>query len=186
MATQRSIPLPGDHLPADLPILPLVGGGSVELGLVTEGRTAKLVVFYRGGFCPFCRNTLSDLQANLQKLLDADWEVLAVSADTPEVAELSQRELSLSFPIAHSLSPSAMRKLGLYVSDPTNYIPQTQQFAEPGYIVLQPDGIIKYRAEASHPMGGRPNIDALLTGFNYSRQRSIDDVAYRGHVWGAA
>ncbi|MBA4078250.1 MAG: hypothetical protein C0508_24700, partial [Cyanobacteria bacterium PR.023] len=169
MAAQRSpnFPLPGGPLPDDLPPLPLVGGGSAQLSSVSDGRSAKLIVFYRGGFCPFCRQTLTDLQAKQPAVADAGWEVLAVSADTEEVAAKTHSELGLTFPVAHSLSAETMHRLGLYVSDPKNYIEQPQLFAEPAYILLSQDGNIRYRAEASHPMGGRPNIDALLMGFNY-------------------
>ncbi len=188
MAAQRSssFPLPGGPLPDDLPALPLVGGGSAQLGSVSDGRNAKLIVFYRGGFCPFCQQTLTDLQAKLPAVTDAGWEVLAVSADAAEVAAKTHADLGLTFPVAHSLCSTAMHKLGLYVSDPKNYIDQPQLFAEPAYILLASDGTIRYRAEASHPMGGRPNIEVLLMGCNYVKQRSLEDPAFAKHTWGAA
>ena len=187
MSAQRSasFPLPGGPLPGDLPELPLVGGGTAQLGSVSAGHSAKLIVFYRGGFCPFCQQTLTDLQAKLPAVTEAGWQVLAVSADTAEVAAKTHADLGLTYPVAHSLGPETMHRLGLYVSDPRHYIEQPQQFAEPAYILLSQDGTIRYRAEASHPMGGRPNIDALILGFNYVKQRSQEDAAFAKHTWGA-
>ncbi len=46
-------PLPGAKLPVIE--LPLVGGGTASLSALAPGRAAKLVVLYRGQFCPFCR-----------------------------------------------------------------------------------------------------------------------------------
>lgn len=36
-----------------------------------------------------------------------------------------------------------MHALGTYVSDPTDYIPQTHRFSEPATFVINPEGIIK-------------------------------------------
>ena len=46
-------PLPGSKLPSIE--LPLVSGGTVNLSALAPGSAAKLVVVYRGQFCPFCR-----------------------------------------------------------------------------------------------------------------------------------
>jgi hypothetical protein len=78
-----------------------------------------------------------------------------------------------------------MRALGVYVSDPKNYQPQSYAFAEPAFFVLDgPSGAIKYRAEASCPMGARPDVDALLMGFAWSKQNAVEHPEYAGHVWG--
>jgi hypothetical protein len=35
--------------------LHLVGGGTVDLSAAAPGAAAKLLVLYRGAFCPFCK-----------------------------------------------------------------------------------------------------------------------------------
>ena len=67
-----------------------------------------------------------------------------------------------------------MRQLGLYVSNPKNYQPQTHEFSEPAYFVLDAHSNIKYRCESSHPMGGRPDVDAILAGVAWSAQNAIE------------
>ena len=66
-----------------------------------------------------------------------------------------------------------MRTLGLYVSDPTDYIPQTFKFSEPAYFFLDGDNVIRYIDVASHPMGGRVNVDNLLAGVAFVKQTSL-------------
>ena len=79
-----------------------------------------------------------------------------------------------------------MRALGLYVSEPTNYISQTQKFAEPGYFYLNHhDGVIKYINISSHPMGGRINVDNLIAGVTFSRQNEIDHPEFKSVIWGS-
>ena len=75
-----------------------------------------------------------------------------------------------------------MRTLGVYVSNPKNYQPQTHSFAEPAYFVLDEQSVIKYRCESSHPMGGRPDVDAILTGYNWSQQNAVEHPEYKVRV----
>ena len=79
-----------------------------------------------------------------------------------------------------------MRTLGLYVSDPTEYVPQTFCFAEPAYFFLDRDNIIRYSDLSSHPMGGRINIDNLLGGLAYVQGRINDekDTFNKKYIWG--
>ena len=129
---------------------------------------------------------MAGLQAKLPALKAAGWDLLAVSADAADVTGPYAKENGLTFPMACGLTEAHMRALGVYISDPKNYQPQTYAFAEPAFFVLDgASGVIKYRAEASCPMGARPDVDALLMGFAWSNQNAIDFPEYKGHVWGA-
>ena len=131
------------------------------------------------------QGTLAGLQAKLGALGAAGWELLAVSADPVAVSALLAAELGLTFAVAGGLSEAHMRALGVYVSDPKHYQPQTYAFAEPAFFVLDgTSGAIKYRAEASCPMAARPDVDALLAGFAWSKQNAVEHPEYAGHVWG--
>lgn len=91
-----------------------------------------------------------------------------------------------TFRVGYGLTEPQMKVLGLYISEPTNYIPQTQKFAEPGYFYLnQQDGTIKYIDISSHPMGGRINVDNLIAGINFARQNVIDHPEFKSVVWGS-
>ena len=84
MATYTNKLVPGQKLPTVT--LPLVGGGEVELG-ATEGNKSKLLVVYRGQFCPFCLGTLKGhLQEKLGELAANGVDLLCVSADPLNVA----------------------------------------------------------------------------------------------------
>lgn len=132
------------------------------------------------------QGSLTGLQAKLPALEAAGWEVLCVSADPVDVAAKMVSEYGLTYPVAGGLTEQHMRSLGTYVSDPKNYQPQTYPFSEPAFFVLDGStGAIKYRCEASCPMAGRPDVDAVLAGFAWSKQNAIEHPEYVGHVWGA-
>lgn len=79
--------LPGSLFPSI--IIKLIDGNEEDLSsILTTGRD-KLIVIYRGAFCPFCKGTLDALQSNLNLLEVAQIDVIAISADTLEVAKES-------------------------------------------------------------------------------------------------
>ena len=129
--------------------------------------------------------TLTEVQAKLSTLEANGIEVLALSADKAEAAQALVDELQLTFPVAYGLEEDAMYQLGLYVSDPTNYIPQTHRFSEPAYFFLTTENKIQYVSIASHPMGGRVNVDHLIAGYQYSTQRAKDEPAFGLVIWGS-
>ena len=45
--------------------------------------------------------------------------------------------------------------------------------------MLDEQSNIKYRCESSHPMGGRPDVDAIIAGYNWSLQNAIDHPEYK-------
>jgi peroxiredoxin len=160
-------------------------------GALSRPRASVLTRRRRCRAAPRCahtraQGTLKDLQAKLPALEAAGWELLAVSADPADVSARLAAELGLTFPLACGLDARGMHALGVYVSDPKNYQPQAYAFAEPAYFVLDGnnDGVIKYRAEASHPMGARPDVEALLAGWAWSRQHAVEHPEYATHVWG--
>lgn len=129
--------------------------------------------------------TLSHLNEKVQALEDAGIEVVAISADKQDAAESLVDELHLQFPVAYGLEEADMFQLGLFVSDPTHYIPQTHRFAEPAYFLLTANNDIQYVDIASHPMGGRVNVDNLIAGYQYSVQRAKEEPTFATVRWGS-
>lgn len=165
--------------------LPSPAGGTVSIR--AENDRHKLVVFYRGAFCPICLMTLKDLSAKLDALTEGGVDVVIISADPIETTQklvVDNPELS-NLTFGCDLKEETMRKLGLYISDPTFYVPQTYRFNEPAYYFLNPDSTIHYVDVASSPVGGRPNVDVLLMAKGYVAQRLTTDPDFKKVVWGS-
>jgi peroxiredoxin len=128
---------------------------------------------------------LAELNSKLDALKAANIDVVAVSADPVDVTAAFVAAQGLKFPVACCLTEEYMRTLGLYVSDPKDYQPQKHRFSEPGYFFLTKDNIIKYICIASHPMGGRISIDALLAGVNWSEEQLKINPAFANVAWGS-
>ena len=160
----------------------LTDGESVTLSARTGN--AKLVVVYRGQFCPFCLGTLQHVQSKLGELRSSQIDIVAVSADSVDVARSFAETSGLTFAIAAGLTEAQMHTLGLYISDPKDYQPQTHRFAEPAYVPLDADNTIRYLCYGSHPMGGRVNVDSLPAGVNWVKDEGERNAAFKDYKWG--
>ncbi len=59
-------------------------GTAVTLGAAING-SPTVVVFYRGGWCPFCTRHLAGLAGIIPDLTAAGWKIVAVAPDQPSV-----------------------------------------------------------------------------------------------------
>jgi peroxiredoxin len=98
--------------PPDEPALP-VGTGVGEIApaltgtaadgrrfdLQPDGRTATVLVFYRGYHCGLCRERLRELQRHLPQYRSEGANVVALSADSVANVRLAVEELGLTFPV---------------------------------------------------------------------------------------
>jgi peroxiredoxin len=65
-----------------------------------------IIIFYRGGWCPYCNRQLAQLQKIESSLLELAYQVLAISPDRPQNLAQSQKKLKPSYTL---LSDSSMR-----------------------------------------------------------------------------
>ena len=58
-----------------------------------------LVIFYRGGWCPFCNFQLRELAKEHDQLKAAGLQAIAISADTADKASMTSAQFDIPFPI---------------------------------------------------------------------------------------
>lgn len=76
---------------------------------------------------------------------------------------------------------------GVFVSPPeSSHLPRSGAFSEPAYFVLDRTGEVRYECLSSHPMGGRPNVEALLMGLAYVRDNAAANPDAELVTWGSA
>lgn len=122
--------------------------------------------------------------SKLAELSAIDVDVVIAWADSPEVTRRYKETHGLHLPFATITEP-VMRTLGLYVSEPKDYqAEQTHKFSEPGYFFLSADQTIQYLCYASHPMGGRVNVDSLLAGLAWIKSEGERNPAFKPFIFG--
>ncbi|MEF8788119.1 MAG: peroxiredoxin-like family protein [Planctomycetota bacterium] len=123
------------------------------------GEAPTVLIFYRGGWCPYCREHLKDLRNIEDELEEAGFQILALSPDRPKlVAEAKQKndygyrllsdhlaEAALAYGLAFRVPGQTLKKYrenGLYLRErsgqPHGLLPV------PAAYVVDTDGIIRY------------------------------------------
>ncbi len=149
--------------------LPLVGGGSAHVGGARD--RWQVVVVYRGKHCPLCKKYLAKLETLVPDFKAANADVIALSGDPLEKAEIDKKEMGITLPVAYGLPPAQMKTLGLYVSNPRSEAETDRPFAEPGLFVVNPQGNVQI-VDISNAPFARPDLDAILRGVKLIQEKN--------------
>jgi len=93
-------------------ILPPVDGRSVRLYTELE-RGPVVLVFYRGGWCPYCKIHLRGFQNLLTDFRAAGAQIMAVSPQLPDQSMITREKGKLTFPILSDVGLNTARAFGV-------------------------------------------------------------------------
>ncbi len=140
-----------------------VGGGKIVLPDDVAERWA-VILFYRGNWCPYCRQQLADFQESLDRFRAADVSVIALSADPEAEALATVHDFGIEFQVGYGLDPLEIEKsLGAYVGRGGEFIQAT------GF-VLRPKGRAVLAVYSSGAVGRLVARDVLGL-IDYARER---------------
>ena len=164
---------PGDRMPAF--VLPSTEGELVSSDdLLARG--PLVLCFFRGGWCPFCRTTMTAIDAILPDIVATGASLVALTPDTGDLAFGNARALKLGYPVLcdidgatamafgvlHSLSDGlrdvllgAGIDLMKWHGDPSWLIPM------PATFVVGRDGVLRF-AYASGDITDRPEPEEIV------------------------
>lgn len=112
-------PLPIGAMVPDIGLVS-AAGDSVDMKFILNGMPTVLV-FYRGGWCPYCNRQLADLAVVEKDLKAMGYQVVAVSPDVPERLRESQDKGDLGYRLFSDASGKLIRAMGLGYKVPENY-----------------------------------------------------------------
>lgn len=118
-----------------------------------------LLVFYRGGWCPYCSRHMMDLQKIETNILELGYQVLAISPDRPE--ELSKSinkgeltytllsdspmDVSTAFGIAYKMDEKAVaryKEVGIDLEKSSGY--DHHLLPVPAVFIVDQEGVVKF------------------------------------------
>lgn len=76
-------------------------------------KSALVLSFYRGGWCPYCNLELHALQKSLPEIEAAGARLVAVSPETPDHSLSTREKNELAFDVLHDKGNSIAKSLGL-------------------------------------------------------------------------
>lgn len=72
-----------------------------------------ILIFYRGGWCPYCNRHLADLQKIEEELYEIGYQILAVSPDRPEKLKATLQKNELDYTLLSDSPMTATKAFGL-------------------------------------------------------------------------
>lgn len=97
-----------------------VSGKKINL-LEFAAKKPSVIVFYRGGWCPYCNLHLSELQTIEPDITHAGYQIIAISPDSPESLQASISKNKLNYLLLSDNHTEASRGFGLAFHAPENY-----------------------------------------------------------------
>lgn len=149
-------------------VLPLLGGGEIDISKPSDNHDWKLVLVYRGKHCPLCTNYLQELESVREELSEIGIDVIAVSADSEVRANTHLGEVNRQYPVAYGLTQKNMKALGLYISGPENGMDVESPFAEPGLFIINDEGKLQL-VDISNVPFSRPDLNKITGGMKWFR-----------------
>ena len=87
-------------------------GESVQLNTLTQG-TPSVIVFYRGGWCPYCTRHLAALGEVEPELKARGYQILAISTDNAAHAAATDADTELGYQLLADSKMDAAKAFGL-------------------------------------------------------------------------
>lgn len=87
--------------------------GNIVRSTDLRAKTALLISFYRGHWCPYCNLELKALQERLADFTAKGATLVAISPQTPDQSLTTQQKHALKFPVLSDSGNKVARKFGL-------------------------------------------------------------------------
>lgn len=155
-------------------------GAKVRLASFAKADTALLVVFYRGGWCPYCNFEIHDLTTAFPEFQKRHVLPVAISVDKPEKAAETRATYEIPFPVLsdsdlaaheafkvmHTASTAevlAMRAFGIDVEAASGR--DHHRFAVPALFLVDRTGVVRW-SHADLDYKTRPTAAQLIEVIN--------------------
>lgn len=84
-------------------------------------RQPTLLIFYRGGWCPYCNKQLSGLQEIENELKKMGYQIIAISTDSPDNLKVSVTKNKLDYTLLSDADLTISKQFGLAYKGPVAY-----------------------------------------------------------------
>jgi len=139
-----------------------LNGKEARLSSLIDGKKA-LLLFYRGGWCPFCNEQLAAVAKDHQKFQELNAVVVAVSGEEVEKGKDLLQKLRLPFVLLSDVSFAAVDRYGVRDAN----VPEAfrkrgiSQLPRPSAFVIDARGIVRYKYVGKNAPDRPKNEDLL-------------------------
>ncbi|TDD95559.1 peroxiredoxin-like family protein [Flavobacterium cellulosilyticum] len=87
----------------------------------TFSKQKTILVFYRGGWCPYCNLQLGALGESEKELLELGYQIIAVSPDSPKNLKVTDEKDAINYMLLSDSKGELTKAVGIAFQAPTNY-----------------------------------------------------------------
>lgn len=80
-----------------------------------------VLLFYRGGWCPYCNAHLAEIQGAESEIIKLGFQIVAISPDSPENLQLTDEKQQLNYSLYSDGNGSLIKALGIAFNAPERY-----------------------------------------------------------------
>jgi peroxiredoxin len=80
-----------------------------------------VLVFYRGGWCPYCNMHLAALAEAEKQILDLGYQIIAISPDSPENLKITAEKDKVKYTLLADSKGDLIKAAGIAFEAPENY-----------------------------------------------------------------
>lgn len=80
-----------------------------------------VLVFYRGGWCPYCNLHLQALAEAEKQILDLGYQIIAISPDSPENLKITEEKDKVKYTLLSDSKGELIKAMGIAYEAPENY-----------------------------------------------------------------
>ena len=175
---------------SDVPDVTLqsASGETVKLRSLTQDELS-IIVFYRGGWCPYCNTQLAGLAEIESQLADMGYQIIAISPDSPENLKSAEKKGELNyelysdsdfeaidaFEIGFTLAPETLKQYKDYGIDLAEVSggENENRLPVPAVFIAGPDNVIRF-VYANPDYTTRISTDKLLSAAKAAKRRRAD------------
>ncbi len=135
----------------DIDIVTLEGEKISLMDIVSD--KSAVVIFYRGGWCPYCNSHLSEVSLIESEILDLGYQIVAISPDAPNRQSQTINEVKLNYQLYSDADGKLMREMGIAFKAPERYSDRLSDYSDglndgvlpvPSVFVVDQEGIILF------------------------------------------
>ncbi|PWG79187.1 peroxiredoxin-like family protein [Pararcticibacter amylolyticus] len=141
----------GEKIPQIM--IPAADGKMFDLN-VHIAKKPTILLFYRGGWCPFCNRELSGIQEIQEDLVKMGYQIIAISTDSPENLSKTMERNKLSYTLLSDADLSLSKKIGIAFKAPAAYSKTIEEgsggknkdklLPVPSVFILDQTGVIRF------------------------------------------
>jgi peroxiredoxin len=156
-------------------ILPDAQGQLVRLhSLLRNG--PLVMVFYRGGWCPYCNLHLRGFQRVLPRLQELGAQIVAISPQLPDNSLSTQEKNKLAFPVLSDAGNKVARQFGIVFELSDKLLEWYRQFGHPLEEANGEGGKRELPVPATFLVDRKGIIRLAHVDVDYTRRLDPDDV----------